>query len=42
LALNSVLHFWKLLIFEFLLRISETFLCSMPASRVRVVLPNTP
>jgi hypothetical protein len=29
LVLNSVLLFWKLLVFEFLLGISEDFLCSL-------------
>jgi hypothetical protein len=33
LALNSALLFWKLLVFEFLLGISENFLCSLHLSR---------
>jgi hypothetical protein len=37
LALNSVLHFWKLSVCEFLLGISETLLCSTSA-RVKIVL----
>jgi hypothetical protein len=35
--LNSVLLFWKLLVSEFLLGISETLLCSMSASHVKIV-----
>jgi hypothetical protein len=35
--LNSVLLFWKLLVFEFLLGISETLLCSMSAPHVKTV-----
>jgi hypothetical protein len=37
LVLNSVLLFWKLWLFEFLLGISESFLCSMAAFRVKIV-----
>jgi hypothetical protein len=33
---QSALLFWKLLLFEFLLGISETFLCSMSALQVKV------
>jgi hypothetical protein len=36
-ALNSVLLFWKLLVFEFPLGISETLLCSMSAPQVKIV-----
>jgi hypothetical protein len=38
LALNSVLLFWKLLIFEFLLSMSENILDSMSALQVKIVL----
>jgi hypothetical protein len=38
LALNSDLLFWKLLVFKFLLRISENFLYSMSAILVKIVL----
>jgi hypothetical protein len=34
---NSAFLFWKLLASEFLLGISETFLCSMSAPRVKIV-----
>jgi hypothetical protein len=37
LVLNSVLLFWQLLIFEFLLGTSETLLCSASAPQVKVV-----
>jgi hypothetical protein len=37
LALNSVLLFWKLLVFEFLLGTSETVLCSMSAPQADIV-----
>jgi hypothetical protein len=37
LALTSVLLFWKLLVFEFLLGIPETLLCSMSAPQVNIV-----
>jgi hypothetical protein len=37
LFLNSVLVFWKLLIFEFLLGISETSLCSTSVPKVKIV-----
>jgi hypothetical protein len=37
LVLNSVLVFWKLLVFEFLHGITETLLCSMSASHVKIV-----
>jgi hypothetical protein len=36
-VLNFVLIYWKLLIFEFLLGIRETFLCSMAAVEVKIV-----
>jgi hypothetical protein len=38
LVLNSVLLFWKLLVFEFLLGISETLLCSVTTHRVNFSL----
>jgi hypothetical protein len=38
LALNSDLLFWKLLFFAFLLGISETFVCSVSALRVKIAL----
>lgn len=38
LVLNSLLRLSKLLVFEFLLGISETFLCSVPAVEFRFVL----
>jgi hypothetical protein len=34
---NSALPFWKLLVSEFLLGISETLLCSMSASHLKIV-----
>jgi hypothetical protein len=37
LVLNSVVPFWKLLVSEFLLGISETLHCSMSALRVKIV-----
>jgi hypothetical protein len=37
LVLNSVL-FWKLFVFEFLLGISETFLCSISDTHVKIVV----
>jgi hypothetical protein len=37
LVINSALPFWKLLVSEFLLGISETLLCSMSALRVKIV-----
>jgi hypothetical protein len=37
LALNSVLLFWVTLVFEFLLDISDTFLCSMSVLVVKIV-----
>jgi hypothetical protein len=37
LVLNSVLLLWKLLVFEFQLGISETLLCSVSASHVKIV-----
>jgi hypothetical protein len=37
LVLNSVLPFLKLLVFEFLLGISENFLCKMSALEVKFV-----
>jgi hypothetical protein len=37
LSLNSVLLFWKLLVFEFLPGILETLLCSVSAPQVRIV-----
>jgi hypothetical protein len=36
-VLNSTLPFWKLLISEFLLGVSETLLCSMSALHVKIV-----
>jgi hypothetical protein len=36
-VVKSVLLFWKFLTFEFLLGISETFLCSESAPRVKIV-----
>jgi hypothetical protein len=36
LVLNSVLLFWKLVVFEFLLGTSETLLCSMAAPQVKI------
>jgi hypothetical protein len=38
LVLNSPLLVSKLLVFEFMLGISETFLCSVPAAEVKFVL----
>jgi hypothetical protein len=35
---NSVLLFWKLLLFEFLLGVSDKFLCSMSAVLLKTVL----
>jgi hypothetical protein len=37
-ALTSVFLFWKVLVFDFLLGISQTVLCSMPALQVKVVI----
>jgi hypothetical protein len=37
LVLNSILLFWKLLLFEFLLRISETSLWSTSARNVKML-----
>jgi hypothetical protein len=37
LVLNSALLFWKLLVSEFLLGISETLYCSMSALHVKIV-----
>jgi hypothetical protein len=37
LVLNSALPFWKLLVSEFLLGISETLHCSMSAPQVKIV-----
>jgi hypothetical protein len=37
LVLNSPLPFWKLLVSEFLIGISETLLCSMSALQVKIV-----
>jgi hypothetical protein len=37
LVLISLLLFWKLLVFEFLLGISETLLCSVSAPHVKIV-----
>jgi hypothetical protein len=37
LVLNSALLFWKLLVSEFLLGISETLLCSVSAPHVKIV-----
>jgi hypothetical protein len=37
LVLNSVRLFWKLLVFEFLLGISETSLCSTSTPKVKIV-----
>jgi hypothetical protein len=37
-VLNSVLVFWKLLVFEFLLGITETLHCSMSVLHVKIVL----
>jgi hypothetical protein len=37
LVLNSALPFWKLLVSEFLLGISETLHCSMSALQVKIV-----
>jgi hypothetical protein len=37
LVLNSVLQFWKLLVFEFLLGVSQTLHCSMSAPKVKTV-----
>jgi hypothetical protein len=37
LVLNSALLFWKLLVFESLLGISETYLCSISAPQVKIV-----
>jgi hypothetical protein len=39
LLLNSVLPFWKLLVFESLLGISETLLCPMSTIQLKIVLP---
>jgi hypothetical protein len=36
-VLNSALLFWKLLVSEFLLGISETLYCSMSAFQVKIV-----
>jgi hypothetical protein len=36
-VLNSALSFWKLLVSEFLLGISENLLCSMSALQVKIV-----
>jgi hypothetical protein len=36
-AINSDLLFWKLLVFEFLLGISNTLLCSVSAPQVQIV-----
>jgi hypothetical protein len=36
-VLNSVLLFWKLLVFEILFCISETLLCSLSAPRVKII-----
>jgi hypothetical protein len=36
-VLNSVLLFWKLLAFEFLIGTSETLLCSVSAPQVDIV-----
>jgi hypothetical protein len=38
-ALNSTLLFLNLLIFDFLLDISEFLICSISALRVRIILP---
>jgi hypothetical protein len=35
--LNSVLLFWKLLVFEFLFGIPETLLCSVSTPHVKIV-----
>jgi hypothetical protein len=37
LVLNSVLLFWKLLVFEFLVGISDTLIYSMPVPHVKIV-----
>jgi hypothetical protein len=37
LVINFVLLFWKLLLFEFLRGISETFLCSVSTPEVRLI-----
>jgi hypothetical protein len=37
--LNSALSFWKLLVSEFLLGVSETWHCSMSAVQVEIVPP---
>jgi hypothetical protein len=37
LILNSVHLFWKLVVFEFLLGVSVTFLCSLSALKVKIV-----
>jgi hypothetical protein len=39
LVLNSALQFWKLLVSEFLLGISETLYCSMSALQVKIAPP---
>jgi hypothetical protein len=38
LALNSVLLFWKMMVFGFLLAVSEIFLCSTPYLLIKTVL----
>jgi hypothetical protein len=42
LVLNSALLFFELLVFEFLLGIPETFLCSVSAIQVKIVLLDAP
>jgi hypothetical protein len=38
LPLNSVFLFWKLLVFEFVFAVSDTFLCSVFARKVKIAL----